>query len=70
MKKTNIEILDHETPLEQYKQHYRQMKGEPDNELDVHALGGDQEEDNGANESYDLFKNLMHSLSHNPRVHN
>ena len=41
VKKTNIEVLDHETPIEQYQQYYNQMQegsGAPPQELQAQPL--------------------------------
>ena len=39
VKKTQIEILDHETPIEQYQQYYHQMQeGGPQQELQPHPV--------------------------------
>ena len=41
VKKTNIEVLDHETPIEQYQQYYNQMQegsGAPTKELQAQPL--------------------------------
>ena len=65
-KKTQIEVLDHENPIEQYKQYYHQNQ-KPQSQLEALPLGEHSLQDSNSD---DLFNKLILNLTNNQNLQN